>query len=243
MFTEIDKKKKKIDKKRPLSKYTINNIREELLLQWTYNSNAIEGNTLTLRETKVVLEDGITVGGKTLKEHLEVINHKKAIFYIEDIINEKEQLSEKQIKNIHYLILKSIDDEKAGVYRNQKVIISGASHTPPPPYQIKSKMEGLINWYRNEGPNLHTIERAAKLHTDFVNIHPFIDGNGRTARLLLNFELMKDGYPPAIIKADDRGDYYDALDKAAKTGDYDDFIKMVRDAVERSIDLYLDLIS
>src|SRR6056297_3441547 len=243
MFDNIDEKKKKIEEKRPLPKNTLQSLREKLFLEWTYNSNAIEGNTLTLRETKVVLEDGITVGGKTLKEHLEVINHKKAILYIEDIINEKEQLSEKQIKNIHYLILKSIDDEKAGVYRNQKVIISGASHTPPPPYQIKSKMEGLINWYRNEGPNLHTIERAAKLHTDFVNIHPFIDGNGRTARLLLNFELMKDGYPPAIIKADDRGDYYDALDKAAKTGYYDDFIKMFRDAVERSIDLYLDLIS
>ena len=243
MFTEIDKKKKQIDKKRPLSKYTINNIKEELLLQWTYNSNAIEGNTLTLRETKVVLEDGITIGGKTLKEHLEVVNHKEAIFYIEDIVNEKKPLSEKQIKNIHYLILKGIDDEKAGGYRKQKVIISGASHTPPPPYQIKSQMEGLIEWYRNEGPKLHTVERAAKLHTDFVNIHPFIDGNGRTARLLLNFELMKDGYPPAIIKADDRVDYYDALDKAATTADYDDFIRMVRDAVERSLDLYLDLIS
>ena len=243
MFTEIDKKKKQIDEKRPLSKYTINNIRDELLLQWTYNSNAIEGNTLTLRETKVVLEDGFTIGGKTLTEHLEVVNHKEAIFYIEDIVNEEEPLSEKQIKNIHYLILKGIDDEKAGVYRERKVIISGASHTPPPPYQLKSKMEGLISWYRNVGSKLHTVERAAKLHTDFVNIHPFVDGNGRTARLLLNFELMKEGYPPAIIRTEDRRDYYEALDKAATTGDYDDFIRMVRDAVERSLDLYLDLIS
>ena len=243
MFTEIDKKKKQIDEKRPLSKYTLDNIKEELLLQWTYNSNAIEGNTLTLRETKVVLEDGITIGGKTLQEHLEVVNHKEAIFYIEDIVNEEEPLSEKQIKNIHYLILKGIDDEKAGVYRERKVIISGASHTPPPPYQLKSKMEGLISWYRNVGSKLHTVERAAKLHTDFVNIHPFVDGNGRTARLLLNFELMKEGYPPAIIRTEDRRDYYEALDKAATTGDYDDFIRMVRDAVERSLDLYLDLIS
>jgi len=214
-----------------------------LLLQWTYNSNAIEGNTLTLRETKVVLEDGITIGGKTLKEHLEVVNHKEAIFCIEDIVNEEEVLSEKQIKNIHYLVLKGIDDEKAGVYRDRKVIISGASHTPSPPYQLKSKMEGLISWYRNAGSKLHTLERAAKLHTDFVNIHPFVDGNGRTARLLLNFELMKDGYPPAIIRTEDRGDYYEVLDKAATTGDYDDFTRMVRDAVERSLDLYLDLIS
>lgn len=243
MFTEIDKKKKQIDEKRPLSKYTVNNIREELLLQWTYNSNAIEGNTLTLRETKVVLEDGITIGGKTLREHFEVVNHKEAIFYIEDIVNEKEPLSERQIKNIHYLILKGIDDEKAGVYRNRKVIITGATHSPPPPHQIKSQMEGLIEWYRNEEQKLHTVERAAKLHTDFVTIHPFIDGNGRTARLLLNFELMKDGYPPAIIRADDRRDYYDALDKAATTGDYDDFTLMVRDALEKSLDLYLDLIS
>lgn len=243
MFKEIDKKKKQIDEKRPLPNHTVNSIREEFLLQWTYNSNAIEGNTLTLRETKVVLEDGITVGGKTLKEHFEVVNHKEAIFYIEDIVNEKELLSERQIKNIHYLILKGIDDQNAGVYRNQKVVISGANHTPPSPHQIQGQMEGLIEWYRSDGQKLHTVERAAKLHTDFVNIHPFIDGNGRTARLLLNFELMKDGYPPAIIRADDRGDYYDALDKAATTGDYDDFILMVRDAVERSLDLYLDLIS
>lgn len=243
MFTQIDEKKKQIDEKRPLSKYTVNNIREELLLQWTYNSNAIEGNTLTLRETKVVLEDGITIGGKTLREHFEVVNHKEAIFYIEDIVNEKEPLSERQIKNIHYLILKGIDDEKAGVYRNRKVIITGATHSPPPPHQIQGQMEGLIEWYRNDGQKMHTVKRAAKLHTDFVTIHPFIDGNGRTARLLLNFELMKDGYPPAIIRADDRRDYYDALDKAATTGDYDDFILMVRDAVERSLDLYLDLIS
>ena len=128
MFEVIDKKKNKIEKKRPLPKNTLKSLREKLFLEWTYNSNAIEGNTLTLSETKVVLEDGITIGGKTLKEHLEVINHKEAILYMEDIINNNERLSERQINNIHNLILKGIDDDNAGRYRKEKVVISGAEH-------------------------------------------------------------------------------------------------------------------
>ena len=242
MFEEIDEKKRKIKEKRPLPDKTVESIREKLMLDWTYNSNAIEGNTLTLSETKVVLEDGITIGGKTLKEHLEVVNHKEAILYIEDIVKEKEPLSERQIKNIHNLILKGIDDENAGVYRDQKVVISGAEHKPPEPFNIKPKMENLIEWYKNEGQELHVVERAARLHTDLVKIHPFIDGNGRTARLLLNFELMKNGYPPVIIRNEDRASYYESLDKAHTTGDYVDFIKIIRETLNRSLDLYLELI-
>ncbi|PTV96809.1 hypothetical protein C8C76_1248 [Halanaerobium saccharolyticum] len=141
MFDTIDQKKRKMDEKSPLPKNTLKSLREKLLLEWTYNSNAIEGNTLTLSETKVVLEDGITIGGKTLKEHLEVVNHKEAINYMEDIINKEEKLSERQIKNIHYLILKGIDDENAGKYRSDKVVISGAEHIPPAPvlFMIKWK--------------------------------------------------------------------------------------------------------
>lgn len=241
MFEEIDMKKRKIEEKSPLPDKTVESIREELMLDWTYNSNAIEGNTLTLSETKVVLEDGITIGGKTLKEHLEVVNHKEAILYIEDIVKENEPLSERQIKNIHNLILKGIDDENAGVYRDQKVIISGAEHKPPEPFNIKPKMENLIEWYKNEGQELHTVERAAKLHPDLVKIHPFIDRNGRTARLLLNFEFMKNGYPPVIIRNEDRASYYEALDKAHTTEDYEDFIKIIREASNRSLNLYLEL--
>ena len=242
MFDTIDQKKRKIEKKRPLPKNTLKSLREKLFLEWTYNSNAIEGNTLTLSETKVVLEDGITIGGKTLKEHLEVVNHKEAINYMEDIITKDEKLSERQIKKIHYLILKGIDDENAGKYRSEKVVISGAEHIPPAPLLIDDQMEELINWYNDKSSTLHTIERAARLHTDFVKIHPFIDGNGRTARILLNFELMKAGYPIIIIKNEDRVRYYESLDKAHTTGDYSDFIDLVSKALNSSLDLYLDTI-
>ncbi len=242
MFKEIDKKKRRIEEKRPLSKNILKSIREKLFLDWTYNSNAIEGNTLTLSETKVVLEDGITIGGKTLKEHLEVINHKEAIIYMEDIIKENEDLSGRQIKNIHHLILKGIDDENAGRYRKEKVVISGAKHMPPSPIRVSEQMEELVKWYCEDGQELHTVERASKLHTDLVKIYPFIDGNGRTARVLLNFELMKYGYPIIIIKNEDRAKYYESLDKAHITEDYSDFIKLIVKALDRSLDLYLELL-
>lgn len=237
MFKEIDKKKALLDAKRPLPKYTLKSIRENLLLEWTYNSNAIEGNTLTLLETKVVLE-GITVGGKTLREHLEVINHREAIFYVEDIVKKNESLTEWQIKGIHRLVLKGINDNYAGSYRDQQVIISGAKHIPPEPYLVKDHMEELIKWYDNS-KELHPVERAAMLHIIFVGIHPFVDGNGRTSRLLLNLELMKNGYPPIIIRAENRLKYYSALDKAHTTNSNVDFIKLVIDELDKTFDLYL----
>jgi Fic family protein len=243
MFENIDKKKKALDRKRPLPENTLKSIREKLFLEWTYNSNAIEGNTLTLSETKVVLENGITIGGKTLKEHLEVINYKEAILYMEDIIKNNETLSERQIKNIHHIILKGIDDNNAGRYRKEKVVISGARHIPPVPFRIQEEMERLIEWYYKDGEKLHPVERAAILHTDLVKIHPFIDGNGRTARLLLNFELMKNSYPIIIIKNEDRIRYYESLDKAHISGDYSDFIKLIVEELNRSLDIYLDLIN
>lgn len=238
MFKEIDDKKMLLDNKRPLPQYTLKSIREKLLLEWTYNSNAIEGNTLTLMETKVVLE-GITVGGKTLKEHLETVNHREAIFYVEDIVKNEEELTEWQIKNIHKLILKGIDDKYAGSYRDQKVLISGAEHIPPEPFLIKDQMENFINWYDNEGQNLHPVERASMVHIIFVGIHPFIDGNGRTSRLLLNLELMKSGYPPIIIKKENRLKYYNALDKAHTSKDNKDFINIVEEELNNTFDLYL----
>ena len=189
MFEMIDKKKNIIENKRPLAKNTLKSLREKLFLDWTYNSNAIEGNTLTLSETKVVLEDGITVGGKTLKEHLEVLNHKEAILYMEDIIKNNESLSERQIKNIHNLILKGIDNENAGRYRKEKVLISGAEHMPPDPIRVQEQMEKLVEWYYGDSKKLHTVEKAAVLHTDLVKVHPFIDGNGRTARVSLLIAL------------------------------------------------------
>lgn len=239
MYKEIDSKKIQLDNKRPFPKHTLKSIREKLLLEWTYNSNAIEGNTLTLMETKVVLE-GITVGGKTLREHLETVNHREAIFYVEDIVKNEEELTEWQIKNIHRLILKGIDDNHAGSYRNQKVIISGANHTPPEPFLIRDDMEKFIDWYNTEGQTLHPVERAAMVHVIFVGIHPFIDGNGRTARLLLNLELMKSGYPPVIIRTENRLRYYNALDKAHTTNDNKDFINIIVEELNNTLDLYLE---
>ncbi|TCK92662.1 Fic/DOC family protein [Natranaerovirga hydrolytica] len=242
MFELIDEKKKEIGRKRPLSTNTVKSIREKLNLDWTYNSNAIEGNTLTLVETKVVLE-GITVGGKSMREHLEVINHKDAILYVEDIVNKEEQLSQIQIKNIHKLVLKGVNDEYAGRYRSEDVIIAGAEHIPPNHFKLVDEMEKFMEWYWNEGINLHPVERAARVHVDFVKIHPFIDGNGRTARLLLNLELLKEGYPPIIIRNEDRVKYYNLLYKAHIKGDYEEFISLVAEELEKSLDLYLKLIN
>jgi len=242
MFHLIDEKKRQLDKKRPLPVNSLNSLKEALAVEWTYHSNAIEGNTLTLAETKVVLE-GITVGGKSLREHLEAINHKQAIQYIEDIVTHEEEFSEWQIKNIHQIILKGIDDENTGVYRHENVLIVGAKHFPPEHFRVPDLMEQLIQWYKTEAQELHPVERVARLHVLFVGIHPFVDGNGRTARLLLNLELMKAGYPPLIIRKEDRLAYYESLDLAHTEEKYNDFHLLVAEALNRSLDLYLRVIN
>ncbi len=240
MFENVDQKKFQLDQKRPFPEHTIRTLREHMMLEWTYHSNAIEGNTLNLSETKVVLE-GITIGGKTMREHLEVINHQEAIYYLEDIVREEEPFSEWQIKNIHRLVLKGISDRDAGIYRMQNVLISGAKHIPPDFVKISSEMQQLMQWYDGVGV-LHPVERAARLHVDFVKIHPFVDGNGRTSRLLMNLELMKHGFPPTIIRKENRLAYYQALDEAHTTGEYETFVGLVIRAIEDSLDLYLKMI-
>ena len=240
-FKVLDENKQKLDSKRPLPKETLKSLEENFKLEWTYNSNAIEGNTLTLKETKVVLE-GITIGGKTMREHLEAINHKESIDFLEDLVQDNNELSEIDIKNIHAIVLKGIDNENAGRYRTANVIISGASHIPPDAIIVSESMEKLIYRYDEWKEKYHPIIVAALLHAEFVKIHPFIDGNGRTARLLMNFEVMKNGYPPIIIKNEERHKYYDALDVGALTGDYTDFVKMVTKQAEEMIDLYLKII-
>lgn len=240
-FEAIDTKKRRLDALRPLPKNTLKSLRENMFVEWTYNSNAIEGNTLTISETKVVLE-GITIGGKSMREHLEVINHKDAILFLEELVKSEEPLSEWNIKNLHRLILKNIDDENAGTYRTENVIVSGAEHRPPEHYLVKEQMEQMVVLYNEEWQKFHPVERAALLHGEFVKIHPFIDGNGRTARLLLNFEFMKKGYPPMIIKKEMRPRYYDALDLAHTTGDYGSFVRLVAECVEASLDLWLAVV-
>jgi len=236
-FNIIDEKKDIIDSHRPFSQNMSRQLRDKLIIEWTYNSNAIEGNTLTLSETKVVLENGITIKGKPLKDHLEIINHKEAIEYIEDLVSKNVKLSEYDIKSVHYLILKEIDSTNAGKYRHENVFISGAKHVPPIYMNVPCEMQKMIKKYQS-WKDLHPVVRACFLHGEFVKIHPFIDGNGRTARLLLNFELIQSGYPPVVIKTENRADYYDALDKAHTTNDYTDFIKIIVDLVNESENLY-----
>ncbi len=225
----------------PISKGLANSMQEKLIVEWTYNSNAIEGNTLTLSETKVVLE-GITIGGKSMVEHLEAINHREAILFVEDLIANKEPLSEWNIKNIHALILKEIDNRNAGKYRRENVVISGAKHILPKYYEIGDLIQKLMVEYQNEWKAFHPVIRATLIHGECIKIHPFIDGNGRTSRLLLNFELMKNGYPPIIIKNKERVRYYDVLDLAHTTMNYEPFIELVSELVIESEKLWLSVL-
>lgn len=222
-FTDVDQLLIKLDRLRPLPSHTVKSLHEQLVLEWTYNSNAIEGNTLTLKETKVVLE-GITIGGKSMREHFEAINHKEAIDYVDDVVASNVPFTEHVIKSIHQLVLKNIEPSHAGVYRQENVLISGADHRPPDHLLLAEQMSSLLTDYHTFSG--HPLERAARLHTDFVKIHPFVDGNGRTARLLMNLDLMKSGLLPIIIKAADRLAYYDALDKAHTEDEYGDFLHL-----------------
>ncbi|GAC1381982.1 MAG: Fic family protein [Aquirhabdus sp.] len=233
----LDQLKHQLDQHRPLPSAVVNSLHDDLILRWTYHSNAIEGNTLTLLETKVVLE-GITIGGKALREHFEAINHRDAILYVEEIIQQNEPLTEWQIRNIHQLILKNIDNDNAGSYRHVNVIISGATHRPPDHTLLPEQMAGLITWYQKQANQLQPIERAATLHADFVGIHPFVDGNGRSSRLLMNLELMKSGFPPCVIQVEQRLRYYDALDRWHCHNDKEPFIQLIAEAVEHAFEPY-----
>lgn len=239
-FDEVDNLKKGLDSKRPLPKETLKSLRESINLEWTYNSNGIEGNTLTLRETQVVLE-GITVGGKSIKEHLEAINHEHAILYLDDLVKTENPINEWNIKSIHQLILKGIDNDNAGQYRKENVTIKGAVHVPPDYFQLPELMEKLIINY-NTWNKYHPIIKASLLHGELVKIHPFVDDNGRISRLLMNLDLMNSGYLPVIIKKESRLKYYEALDKAHTTCNYTDFVKLVTELEVEMLKKYLALV-
>jgi len=212
ILTEINELEIKLRSLRPLNKSELKRLRDEFIIETTYNSNAIEGNTLTLLETALILQEGITIAEKPLRDHLDVIGFKDAFYYIIDLASHNEPLTEQTIKAIHSLVLMN-DRENRGKYRNVPVRILGALHTPPQPYLVPPAIEQLIQHYEEWNQTKHIIEAVALFHLEFESIHPFIDGNGRTGRLLLNFELIKNGLLPVDIKFTDRREYYNCFNE------------------------------
>lgn len=238
LLETIDRKKAELDGKRPLTQGELDRLNEEFIVEYTYNSNAIEGNTLTLRETDMVLR-GLTVDKKPLKDHLEAVGHKEAFEYVSELVKDKAELSENVIKNIHFLVLADKKDDR-GVYRRIPVRIMGAHHEPVQPYLIMPKMEQLLADYQNSTE--HIITKLARFHIEFESIHPFIDGNGRTGRLLVNLELMKAGYPPIDVKFTDRVAYYNAFDDYHVKHDLKSMEKLFARYVNERLDMYLSIL-
>src|SRR3989339_118586 len=240
----LAEKLKKLNKLRPLPKSAVQKLREKFQIEMTYNSNAIEGNSLTLKETFLVINESLTVKGKPLKDHLEAKDHHAALEYLYDLIDKdkKHTVSEMLIENLHQIILQETDKEWAGRYRNANVIIGGADHTPPDALQVPNLMHDLIAWLNSLKNKLNIIELSALLHHKLVYIHPFFDGNGRTARLVMNITLMRAGYPLVVILKNDRKKYYRVLSQADK-GIYEPLIGFVAQAIERSLDIYLKILT
>jgi Fic family protein len=240
LFRRIDAKREELASRRPLTQGELRRLQEEFLLEFTYNSNAIEGNTLTLQETALVLE-GITIDKKPLKDHLEAVGHKEAFEYVKQLVSEGQEFSERVIKEIHSLVLMDRWEDR-GVYRKIPVRIMGATHEPPQPYMVPVLMEKLIKDHTAMQKKLHAIELVARFHMVFEGIHPFIDGNGRTGRLLLNLELMQNKYLPINVKFADRRRYYDCFTAYHENGDADPIISMVAAYVEEELDRYLGML-
>ena len=239
MLQRLTEKKQKLDKYRPLPPELVRNLEDWFRVELTYTSNAIEGNTLTRQETALIIEKGLTVDGKTLKEHLEAVNHAAALAIVISLAqNKKKAISEADILDIHRLILSKIDDANAGRYRSVAVRIAGTTAVLPNPVKVPSLMAEFVQWLR--AAQGHPAETAAQAHYRLVSIHPFVDGNGRTARLLMNLILVREGYPPAIIRKEDRRRYINALEKAQTGGSLDDFMSLMYAAIGRSLDIYLE---
>ncbi|MDR0915755.1 MAG: Fic family protein [Oscillospiraceae bacterium] len=210
-FTRIDALAAELRSLRPLNDGELTRLRGDFIIENTYNSNAIEGNTLTLRETALILKEGVTIGEKPLREHFEAIGHRDAFEYVITLADTETPLTERVIKDIHSLVLMN-DALNKGTYRTVPVYILGALHEPPPPYLVPAQMETLIADYDAIKSGRHIIDAVSAFHLRFEGIHPFIDGNGRTGRLVLNLELIKAGLLPVNIKFADRRRYYDCFD-------------------------------
>jgi Fic family protein/DNA-binding XRE family transcriptional regulator len=238
---EIDTLKAKLDKFRQFDSYR---IAQALELEYTFESNRIEGNTLTLRETDLVINEGLTISGKSMREHLEAINHQEAIGYIKHLIEKNNSLNEREVLSIHNLILRGIMPEDAGRYRRVQVMIKGSSFMPPQPFLVSKEMEDFFIWYETHKNSLHPIVLAAELHERLVTIHPFIDGNGRTSRLVMNLILLQNGYVIANIKGDydNRMRYFTALENAQTKNNKEDFLLFVAQIEKESLARYLEII-
>ena len=240
ILEQVDTLKKSLDSCRPLTPAEVEAIKEVFLVEHTYNSNAIEGNTLTLKETALVLQ-GITIDQKPLKDHLEAVGYKEAFQYVEELAKQDKPLSEYDIKSIHNLVLADRPEDR-GVFRRVNVRIAGALTNPVQPYLIEPKIDELLKNYQKWSKTMHIVESVANFHLQFESIHPFIDGNGRTGRLLMNLQLIKAGLPAINIKFADRRKYYDAFDDYAKTGSADSMTKLVGEAVVSRLREMLDTI-
>lgn len=238
---EIDTLKATLDKFRQFDSYRIT---QALELEYTFESNRIEGNTLTLRETDLVINEGLTISGKSMREHLEAINHQEAIGYIKHLMEKNNSLNEREVLSIHNLILRGIMPEDAGRYRRVQVMIKGSSFMPPQPFLVSKEMEDFFIWYETNKNSLHPIVLAAELHERLVTIHPFIDGNGRTSRLVMNLILLQNGYVIANIKGDydNRMRYYNALETAQTKNNKEDFLLFVAQIEKESLERYLEII-
>ena len=218
---------------------TISSYERDFELTFTHNSTAIEGNTLTLMETKVILEDGVSIGGKELREIYEVINHKKAYRYVKQCIADGRVLAENTVKDIHAILTENII--VSGIYRNQEVRISGAGHVPPSGNNMYIQIK---NFYADLDckTDMNPIELAAWTHAEFVRIHPFVDGNGRTSRLIMNYQLMINGFLPVSIAKENRLEYYNALEEYAVNGNLAPFTELIAKLEEEQLDIYIQLI-
>ncbi len=240
-FERIQKKKLQYEQnKHKISTVTLSSYEKDFELTFTHNSTAIEGNTLTLMETKVVLEDGVAIGGKALREIYEVINHKKAYGYVKKCISENKPLSESIVKDLHAILTENI--MIGGIYRKEEVKIGGAGFTPPVGNEMYIQIKNFYEDLKIKETELNPIELAAWTHAEFVRIHPYIDGNGRTSRLIMNYQLLVHGYLPISVAKENRLDYYNALEQYAANGDLTPFSDFVAELEEVRLDEYIKLI-
>ena len=221
-----------------LPEITVKSYAKAFELEYTHHSTAIEGNTLTLLETKVVLEEGLSVGGKMLREIYEVINHNKAYQYVKDCITQKKSLDEQIIKDLHAILMENIIF--GGIYRNVDVYISGAAHTPPSPSDMYRQVKAFYLDLQDRAKD-NVVELAAWTHAEFVRIHPFADGNGRTSRLIMNYQLMANGFLPVSIAKENRLEYFNVLEAYAVKKDIKPFADMIATLEDQQLDRYLGM--